>query len=89
MLNLTIAQLNLTVGDVPGNVARMVEAAQQAAREGSQLIVFPELAVGGYYPGDLLAAPAFLQRTEAAFHALLLASRQPRSPPSRALRSSE
>ena len=76
MLNLTIAQLNLTVGDVPGNVARMVEAARQAAAEGSQLIVFPELAVGGYYPGDLLDDPAFLERIERGLVALRQASRQ-------------
>ncbi|MBH9578278.1 NAD+ synthase [Inhella proteolytica] len=74
MLNLTIAQLNLTVGDVPGNVARMVEAAQQAAREGSQLIVFPELAVGGYYPGDLLDEPAFLRQVQQGLATLQRAS---------------
>ena len=76
MLKLTLAQLNLTVGDVTGNVARMVAAAQQAAREGSQLIVFPELALSGYYPGDLLDEPAFMARVDAGLAALLKASEE-------------
>jgi len=76
MLKLTLAQLNLTVGDVTGNVARMVAAAQQAAREGSQLIVFPELALSGYYPGDLLDEPAFMARVDAGLAALLQASEE-------------
>jgi NAD+ synthase (glutamine-hydrolysing) len=76
MIKLTIAQLNLTVGDVAGNVARMVAAARQAAWAGSQLVVFPELAVSGYYPGDLLDEPAFLRQVEAGLQALRQASRE-------------
>ncbi|MFG6428569.1 NAD+ synthase [Roseateles sp. LYH14W] len=76
MIKLTIAQLNLTVGDVAGNVARMVAAARQAAWAGSQLVVFPELAVSGYYPGDLLDEPAFLREVEAGLQALRQASRE-------------
>jgi NAD+ synthase (glutamine-hydrolysing) len=70
MLKLTLAQLNLTVGDVQGNVARMVQAATQAAAEGSRLIVFPELALTGYYPGDLLDEPGFLRQIDAGLAAL-------------------
>ena len=76
MIKLTIAQLNLTVGDVTGNVARMVTAARQAAWAGSQLVVFPELAVSGYYPGDLLDEPAFLREVEAGLQSLRQASRE-------------
>ena len=76
MLDIAVAQLNLTVGDLDGNVRQMTTAAQRAWEQQADVVVFPELALTGYYPGDLLAAPAFLQRTEAAFHALLLASRQ-------------
>ncbi|WP_457427906.1 NAD+ synthase [Roseateles sp. P5_E7] len=76
MIKLSIAQLNLTVGDVAGNVARMVAAARQAAWAGSQLVVFPELAVSGYYPGDLLDEPAFLRQVEAGLQALRAASRE-------------
>jgi NAD+ synthase (glutamine-hydrolysing) len=76
MLKLTLAQLNLTVGDVDGNVARMVAAARQAAWAGSQLVVFPELAVSGYYPGDLLDEPAFLRQVEDGLASLRAASRE-------------
>lgn len=76
MIKLTIAQLNLTVGDVTGNVARMVAAARQAAWAGSQLVVFPELAVSGYYPGDLLDEPAFLRQVEGGLASLRAASRE-------------
>lgn len=76
MMRLTIAQLNLTVGDVAGNVARMVAAARQAAWAGSQLVVFPELAVSGYYPGDFLDEPAFLRQVENGLESLRAASRE-------------
>lgn len=76
MLRLTLAQLNPTIGDIEGNVARMVAAAQRAWAEGSQMVVFPELSLTGYYPGDLLDDPAFLQRTAEGLRALMAASRQ-------------
>jgi NAD+ synthase/NAD+ synthase (glutamine-hydrolysing) len=76
MLKLTLAQLNLTVGDIEGNVARMIAAAQQARLEGSQLVVFPELSLTGYYPGDLLEEAHFMQRVEQGLEALRQASRQ-------------
>ena len=74
MLCITIAQLNLTVGDIEGNVARMVAAAQQAARESSDLIVFSELSLCGYYPADMLDEPPFLQRVQDGLAALRKAS---------------
>lgn len=66
MLRITLAQLNPTVGDIEGNTQRMAAAARQAAGEGAQLIVFGELAVTGFQPGDLLAEPGFLDRVDAA-----------------------
>ena len=76
MLRLTLAQLNVTVGDIEGNVAKMIGAAQKAREDGSQLVVFPELSLTGYYPGDLLEDAAFLQRVDAGVALLLQASRQ-------------
>src|SRR5690606_18276750 len=66
MLRITLAQLNPTVGDIEGNTQRMAAAARQAAGEGAQLIVFGELAVTGFQPGDLLAEPGFMDRVDAA-----------------------
>lgn len=74
MLRITLAQLNFTVGDIEGNVARMVSAAQQAAREQADLIVFSELSLCGYYPGDMLEETGFQQRIEAGISALQQAS---------------
>jgi len=75
-MKITVAQLNPTVGDIEGNVARMVTAAQQAALDGAALVVFPELSLTGYYPGDLLEEPGFIERAEAGLLALQQASRQ-------------
>ncbi|MBD9393492.1 NAD+ synthase [Acidovorax sp. ACV01] len=74
MLRITLAQLNFTVGDIEGNVARMVAAAQQAAHEQANLVVFSELSLCGYYPGDLLEETGFQQRIEAGISALQQAS---------------
>lgn len=76
MLKITAAQLNYTVGDIEGNVARMVQAAQQAWTDGSEIIVFSELSLTGYYPGDLLDDPAFLERVAKGLDSLRQASRQ-------------
>jgi NAD+ synthase (glutamine-hydrolysing) len=78
MLKLTLAQLNFTIGDIEGNAAKMIAAAQQAHGHGSQLVVFSELALTGYYPADLLEEPAFLQRVEQGLASLRQASRQMR-----------
>jgi NAD+ synthase (glutamine-hydrolysing) len=76
MLRITIAQLNPTVGDIAGNVARMAEAAARAAQEQADLLVFPELSLCGYYPGDLLDEPAFRERLDQGLQQLLQTSRQ-------------
>ncbi len=76
MLRITIAQFNPTVGDIAGNVQRMAEAAARAAHEQADLLVFPELSLCGYYPGDLLDEPGFLLRLEDGLRQLLQASRQ-------------
>ena len=75
-MKITLAQLNPTIGDIDGNVARMVAAAQQAQLDGAALVVFPELSLTGYYPGDLLEEAGFIDRVEAGLVALQQASRQ-------------
>ncbi|HSV45975.1 MAG TPA: nitrilase-related carbon-nitrogen hydrolase, partial [Ramlibacter sp.] len=76
MLRITSAQLNPTIGDLAGNTARMVEAARKAWAAQADIVVFPELSLTAYYPGDMLEEDGFMDRVEAAFHELLLASRQ-------------
>ena len=76
MLKLTVAQINPTIGDIQGNVDKMIGAAAQAARDGAALVVFPELSLTGYYPGDLLDELDFMPRVERGVQAVLQASLQ-------------
>lgn len=67
---LALAQINVTVGDFAGNVARIVAAARAAHNDGAQLMVAPELALSGYPPEDLLLRPAFYAAAASALDAL-------------------
>jgi len=59
-LRLAAAQCNATVGDLEGNAARVLDVYDRAEREGCDLVAFPELALTGYPPEDLLLRPAFV-----------------------------
>ena len=63
------------MGDLEGNIARMKDAAAEAARAAAELIVFPELSLTGYYPGDLLDEPRFLAAVDRGLTALAAATR--------------
>ena len=54
------AQLNLVVGDLEGNATRILDAYDRAEAAGCDLVAFPELAITGYPPEDLLLRPAFV-----------------------------
>jgi NAD+ synthase len=58
-LAIAVAQLNPTVGDIPGNLQRARTARAAAARDGADLIAFSELFIAGYPPEDLVLKPAF------------------------------
>lgn len=58
--DIAIAQINLVVGDVDGNVARIIQAAKKAGN--AKLVVFPELTLCGYPPEDLVLKPAFQKK---------------------------
>ena len=76
MLRITLAQLNFTVGDIDGNIDRMAAAAERAHADGSALVVFSELSLTAYYPGDLLDEPDFLACVDAGLARLLAATRR-------------
>ena len=69
-MKIAIAQINTTVGDFDGNTEKITEAWQRADEAGADLVVFPELALCGYPPRDLLFKPAFLKDNEAALKRL-------------------
>lgn len=64
-LSIAFAQLNSTVGDLPGNAALIRRARDNAAALGADLVVFSELVLVGYPPEDLVLRPAFVQAAAA------------------------
>lgn len=59
-IRIALAQINCTVGDLAGNSSKIVFYAQKAATEGADIVAFPELAITGYPPEDLLLKPKFI-----------------------------
>jgi NAD+ synthase len=66
VLRIAVAQLNPTVGDIAGNLAKAREARADAARQGADLVLYTELFLAGYPPEDLVVRPAFLKACEKA-----------------------
>ncbi len=58
---IALAQINLTVGDLEGNATKVVRNIAKAREAGAELVAFPELAIPGYPPEDLLLKPQFLE----------------------------
>jgi len=56
-----LAQINVTVGDLDGNTQKIIDYLHRARNEGVDIVSFPELAVTGYPPQDLLLKPQFLK----------------------------
>jgi NAD+ synthase len=69
-LNLALAQIDTTVGDIAGNLDRIRAARAEAGGQGADLVVFPELTVSGYPPEDLVLKPLFQDRAAAAIETL-------------------
>ena len=59
-MKIALGQINPTVGDFCGNAAKMIAYAREARQQGAELILFPELAVCGYPPRDLVEKPSFV-----------------------------
>lgn len=63
-LRLALAQINLTVGDFEGNAGKIIKHIRYAHDKGADILAFPELAVCGYPPEDLLLKPHFIKENE-------------------------
>ncbi|MEO5511634.1 MAG: NAD+ synthase, partial [Longimicrobiales bacterium] len=70
-LRLALAQMNATVGDFAANAARIRAGIEDARKHGADIVAFPELAVCGYPPEDLLLKPAFVDDNRKAIEDLL------------------
>ena len=71
---LALAQINSTVGDIPGNASKIIDYLEQAREVQADLVAFPELAITGYPPEDLLFKPSFLRDNVAAMERVVAAS---------------
>jgi len=69
-LRLALCQLNATVGDIAGNAERIREGLEQAREAAADLVLFPELALTGYPPEDLLLKEHFLADARSALEGL-------------------
>ncbi len=65
-MRIALAQINNTVGDLAGNAAKILDFARRGADAGAEIVAFPELALDGYPPRDLVEKHSFLDRTEEA-----------------------
>jgi NAD+ synthase (glutamine-hydrolysing) len=74
-LRVALGQINATVGDLEGNVRLIVHGIERARALGCSLVAFPELAITGYPPEDLLFKPAFIEANLRALDAVTQASR--------------
>jgi len=63
-VQVALAQINATVGDLPGNARLIVDAARAAHADGARVVLTPELSLTGYPPEDLLLRPAFMLACE-------------------------
>ena len=69
-MKIALAQINPTVGDFVGNTQKIFEFAERAQGLAADLVVFPELAVCGYWPADLLEKKSFVEQAVAALDAV-------------------
>jgi len=73
-VKIALAQINPTVGDFTGNLAKILSTSRRAAAQGARLTVFSELAICGYPPADFLEKPSFLARCRSAVEELAAAT---------------
>jgi len=66
-----IAQINSTVGDLSGNTRKIMESIDQAKSLGVDLLTFPELAITGYPPEDLLLKPQFIRQNRESLNKII------------------
>ena len=75
-MKITIAQLNPVIGDIDGNLKKILQTLSLDEAVGSDLVVFPELSLTGYPPRDLLERPQFIERVQKAINDLCSTSQK-------------
>ena len=79
-MKIALAQINPTVGDFVGNTRKILDYAERAQTLGADLVLFPELAVCGYWPADLLEKQTFVDRAGEALLEVCAWTSQPGRP---------
>jgi NAD+ synthase (glutamine-hydrolysing) len=74
-LRVALAQMNVTVGDLTGNARAIADRIEQARAAGAHVVAFPELAITGYPPEDLLLKPSFIAANRTALMGLQAATK--------------
>ena len=74
-MRIALGQINTTIGDLAGNVDKMIATVRQAASRDVDLVVFPELSITGYPPQDLIERPSFVARSVEAVDRLVKESK--------------
>ena len=77
-LRVALAQINPTVGAFDSNTALILDYLERARQSGADLVAFPELAIAGYPPEDLLLKPRFVAENRRALDDIATAGRAPR-----------
>ncbi len=75
-MKIALAQIDPTIGDFTGNLAKIVDVSRRAAEQGARLAVFSELCICGYLPADFLEKESFLARCRTAVDELAAATRE-------------
>lgn len=73
-MRILVAQINSTIGDLKGNLAKILSALDVARQSRADLVLFPELALTGYPPGDFLLLPHFMEAVENTLNEVIAAS---------------
>jgi len=74
-MKIALAQINPTVGDLEGNAKKIIDYIGRAKKQGADLVVFPELAITGYPPEDLVLKPQFITDNISALKKIVKASK--------------
>jgi NAD+ synthase (glutamine-hydrolysing) len=74
-MKLALAQINTTVGDLEGNRSLILARLEEAREAGADLVLFPELAVTGYPPEDLLLRPGFVRAARRSLQEIAAATK--------------
>jgi NAD+ synthase (glutamine-hydrolysing) len=69
-LRIALAQINTTVGDIAGNARKILDYVERSREAGAALVVFPELAIPGYPPEDLLLRASFIEENCSAWRTI-------------------